>query len=65
MERIANVGVSEIEITPEMIEAGAAEVAWYSPEEATTGATAVAVFESMITIYRHQLTKKMPAHNIA
>ena len=55
----------EVEITPEMIEAGAAEVALYSPEETTTGATAVAVFEAMISVYKRHLTKKMSAHNIA
>ena len=64
-EGIANVDDSEIEITPEMIEAGAAEVACYSPEEMTTGMTAVAVFESMMSVYKRQLTKKMSAHGIA
>ena len=48
-------GLSEIEVTPAMIEAGAAEVACYSPEEMTTGMVAVAVFESMLSIHRLQL----------
>ena len=55
----------EIEITPEMIEAGAAEVALFSPEEMTTSVTAVAVFEAMISVSRRRLTKKVSTHGIA
>lgn len=40
--------IAEIEITPEMIEAGAAEVAAYSPETGTAQDAALAVFQAML-----------------
>lgn len=42
----------EIEITPEMIEAGAAEVACYSPEETTAAEVAAEVFRAMLRVQR-------------
>lgn len=40
--------IPEIEITPEMIEAGASEVAAYSPETTTAEDVAIEVFRAML-----------------
>ncbi len=51
-EDIANVDVSEIEVTPEMIEAGACEVAFHSPDLTNSQTTAVDVYLAMEKVRR-------------
>jgi hypothetical protein len=60
-ERIANAPVSgdsdEIEVTPAMIEAGAGEVATYSPESSSCCEIAVDVYKAMETVRRRAIKK--------
>ena len=62
---IASADVPEIEVTPEMIEAGASEVASYNPEEMTSEAAAVEVFLAMWATHKKNLAKNMAAKDVA
>ena len=43
-----NVDVTEIEVTPEMIEAGADELSWFDPREDSSEQWVAAIFRAMI-----------------
>ncbi len=59
MADIANVDVFEIDMTPQMIKAGACEVAFHSPDLTNNQTTAVGVYLAMEKV-RRWLTQKHP-----